>query len=295
MLLLLDRHELTVSELCSVLQLPQSTVSRHLKTLADAAWVASRRDGTSRYYALALDAAGGPRTAIWDLTRGELLARAGSDINQDTRRLERVLARRTEASKQFFASTATQWDRMRDEMFGREAFPKALLSLLPSDWVVGDLGCGTGATLSMLAPHVKRVIGVDSSEEMLASAKARLDGAKNVELHRGTLEALPIDSRELDAAVLVLVLHHLPTPGDALIEAARTLKPGGRVLIVDMAPHEDEALRTKMGHVWLGLPDEQLRRWLKQAGFENVRIDSLPAAPDSSGPALFAAVGTKKR
>jgi SAM-dependent methyltransferase len=139
------------------------------------------------------------------------------------------------------------------------------------------------------------VIGVDSSEEMLASAKARLDGARNVELHRGTLEALPIDSRELDAAVLVLVLHHLPTPGDALIEAARTLKPGGRILIVDMAPHEDEALRTKMGHVWLGLPDEQLRRWLKQAGFENVRIDLLPAATEASGPALFAAVGTKKR
>src|SRR5262245_47793916 len=152
MLLLLDRHELTVSEMCSVLQLPQSTVSRHLKTLSDAEWVASRRDGTSRYYALALGAAGGPRSAIWDLTRSELLGREGAEINQDARRLERVLARRTEASRQFFASTAAQWDRVREEMFGREAFPKAMLSLLPSEWVIGDLGCGTGATLAMIAP-----------------------------------------------------------------------------------------------------------------------------------------------
>src|SRR6185295_6361081 len=279
MLLLLDRHELTVSELCSVLQLPQSTVSRHLKTLSDAEWVASRRDGTSRYYALALDAAGGPRSVIWDLTRGQLLGRAG--VDQDVRRLERVLQRRTEASKQFFASAATQWDRVRDELFGREAFPKAMLSLLPADWTVGDLGCGTGATMAMLAPHVQRVVGVDSSEEMLASAKARLDGATNIALHRGSLEALPIDSRELDAAVFVLVLHHLPTPSQALVEAARVLKPGGRLLIVDMAPHQDEDMREKMGHVWLGFPADQMRRWLQQAGFTDIRIDPLPPTPDA--------------
>jgi ArsR family transcriptional regulator len=292
MLLLLDRHELTVSELCSVLQLPQSTVSRHLKTLSDAEWVASRRDGTSRYYALALDAAGGPRSVIWDLTRGQLLGRAG--VEQDARRLERALERRTEASKQFFASAATQWDRVRDELFGREAFPKAMLSLLPADWVVGDLGCGTGTTMAMLAPHVRRVVGIDSSEEMLASAKARLNGAANVEIHRGSLEALPVDSRVLDAAVFVLVLHHLPTPSEALVEAARVLKPGGRLLIVDMAPHENEELRQKMGHVWLGFPDDQLRRWLQHAGFSDIRIDSLPPTADASGPALFAAVATKR-
>jgi ArsR family transcriptional regulator len=294
MLLLLDRHELTVSELCSVLQLPQSTVSRHLKTLSDADWVASRRDGTSRYYALALDAAGGPRSVIWDLTRGQLLGRAGTDIGQDTRRLERVLARRTEASKQFFASAASQWDRVREELFGREAFPKAILSLLPGDWVVGDLGCGTGSTSSLLAPHVRRVIGIDSSEEMLAAAKTRLKGVLNVELHRGALEALPIDSRELDAAVFVLVLHHLPTPTEALVEAARTLKPGGRLLIVDMMPHEDEKFRHQMGHVWLGFSEEQMRRWLTQCGFEDVRVDPLPPAADATGPALFAAVGIRK-
>lgn len=293
MLLLLDRHELTVSELCAVLQLPQSTVSRHLKTLADAAWVTSRRDGTSRYYALALDGAGGPRSVLWDLTRGQLSGRAGAD--QDTRRLERVLQRRTETSQQFFASTAGQWDRVREDLFGREVFPRALLSLLPSDWVVGDLGCGTGATMSMVAPHVKQVIGIDSSEEMLAAARMRLSGFSNVELHRAPLEALPLDSRALDVATIVLVLHHLPTPSLALVEAARVLKPGGRLLILDMARHEHEEYRRQMGHVWLGFAEDQMRRWLQQAGFESIRLQPLPPATEAKGPALFAAVASKKK
>lgn len=293
MLLVLDRHELTVTELCAVLQLPQSTVSRHLKTLADAAWVTSRRDGTSRYYALALDGAGGPRSVLWDLTRGQLSGRAGAD--QDTRRLERVLQRRTETSQQFFASTAGQWDRVREDLFGREVFPRALLSLLPSDWVVGDLGCGTGATMSMVAPHVKQVIGIDSSEEMLAAARMRLSGFSNVELHRAPLEALPLDSRALDVATIVLVLHHLPTPSLALVEAARVLKPGGRLLILDMARHEHEEYRRQMGHVWLGFAEDQMRRWLQQAGFESIRLQPLPPATEAKGPALFAAVASKKK
>ena len=113
MLWLLERHELTVSELCTVLQLPQSTVSRHLRMLSDADWVRSRRDGTSRYYALALDGAGGPRSQIWDLTRAQVAKRVGAD--QDARRLQRVLTSRREASQQFFATSAGQWDRLRDE------------------------------------------------------------------------------------------------------------------------------------------------------------------------------------
>ena len=110
MLWLLDRHELTVSELCSVLQLPQSTVSRHLRLLSDAEWVTSRRDGTSRYYALALDGPAGPRAQIWELTRAQVSGRVGTD--QDARRLARVLAGRREASQQFFATSAGQWDRL---------------------------------------------------------------------------------------------------------------------------------------------------------------------------------------
>jgi ArsR family transcriptional regulator len=291
MLWLLDGHELTVSELCAVLQLPQSTVSRHLKTLADAGWVASRRDGTSRYYSLAAAGRSGAYGQIWTLTRAQLAGRPG--VEQDGRRLARVLARRRETSQQFFASSAGQWDRLRSELFGSDASWRALLGLLPAEWVVGDLGCGTGLLVTALAPHVRAVIGVDGSEEMLAAARARAADLANVDLRVGLLEDLPIDDESLDAAVMMLVLHHVPSPVPALVEARRVLKPGGRLLIVDMAPHEREEYRQQMGHVWLGFSAEQMTRFVEQAGFGGMRLASLPPATEARGPALFTASATR--
>jgi ArsR family transcriptional regulator len=290
MLWLLERHELTVSELCAILQLPQSTVSRHLKMLLDADWVTSRRDGTSRYYSIALDGAGGARTQIWDITRDSMADRAGAD--HDARRLARVLEGRREASQQFFATSAGEWDRLRDELFGRDFVPDALLGLLPSTWTVGDLGCGTGALVARLAPFVGRVIGVDASAEMLAAARERVSGLDNVELRSGSLEALPIESASLDAVTLMLVLHHVPAPAEALAEAGRVLKPGGRLLLVDMVAHEREEYRRGMGHVWLGFDEAQIRRFAGQAGLD-VRIHMLPPSADAKGPGLFAATSTK--
>jgi len=290
MLWLLAQHELTVSELCSVLQLPQSTVSRHLRLLSDADWVISRRDGTSRYYALSLDGATGPRAQIWDLTRSQMSGRA---IEQDARRLARVLAGRREASQQFFATSAGQWDRLREELFGRDVVPTALLGLLPSEWTIGDLGCGTGALLPLLAGHVSRVIGVDASTEMLAAARGRVAGLTNVDVREGSLEALPLADASLDAAVLALVLHHVPSPAEALAEAGRVLKPGGRLLIVDMTSHDREEYRQRMGHVWLGFADDQMSRFLTHAGFSGIRINALPPASEAKGPTLFAASAAK--
>lgn len=288
LLLLLEAQELTVSELCAVLQLPQSTVSRHLKTLADAGWAASRRDGTSRYYSLTLE---GDQVEMWQLARRQLLGRPG--FAHDRRRLERVLARRSETSQQFFETSAGEWDRLREELFGGAFALSALVGLLPREWVMGDLGCGTGVLLPALAPFVARVIGVDGSEVMLESAKARTRDLTNVELKRGALEALPLEDASLDAATLMLVLHHVPTPAHAIAEAARVLKPNGRLLIVDMAPHEREEYRQEMGHVWLGFSDEQLTRWLQQAGFGDIRIEPLPPSDTAKGPGLFAAVAAK--
>jgi ubiquinone/menaquinone biosynthesis C-methylase UbiE/DNA-binding transcriptional ArsR family regulator len=293
MLLLLERNELTVTELCSVLQLPQSTVSRHLKTLADASWVVSRRDGTSRYYALSLDERGAPARRLWSLLREQVSATAGAD--QDARRLKGVLSRRQSASQEFFESAAGQWDKLREELFGAASHLQALPALLDDCWVVGDLGCGTGQVASALAPFVARVIAVDRSGEMLQAARRRLRELPNVEVKRGELEALPIADAELDAATLLLVLHHLPDPGAALAEAARVLKPGGRLLISDMLPHDREEYRQQMGHVWLGFDDDQLRRLLAAAGFARVRIVPLPAHAAAKGPALFVATAVKTR
>jgi ArsR family transcriptional regulator len=291
MLWLLERQELTVSELCAILQLPQSTVSRHLKLLLDADWVLSRRDGTSRYYAIALDGGTGPRTQLWSITRDSMTDRVGA--NHDARRLARVLDSRRTASQEFFATSAGEWDRLRDELFGRDFVPEALLGLLPSTWDVADLGCGTGALVARLAPFVANVIGVDASAEMLAAARARLTRVNNVELRAGSLEALPIDSESLDAVTLMLVLHHVPAPAAALAEATRVLKPGGRLLLVDMAAHEREEYRQRMGHVWLGFDETQIRRFAGQAGLTNVQIHALTPSETAKGPVLFAASATK--
>jgi ArsR family transcriptional regulator len=291
MLALLDRQELTVTELCAVLQLPQSTVSRHLKTLADADWVSSRRDGTSRYYSLTTNGIDGAQGQIWAVTRAQIDAQPG--VRQDARRLAQVLARRRAASEQFFASAAGEWDRLRDELFGANAIPTALLGLLPSDWTVGDLGCGTGAVVSALHPFVRAVIGVDASQEMLAAARRRVPGDASVDWRQGTLEALPLESASLDAATMILVLHHLPSPAEALAEAARVLRPGGRLLVVDMTPHDREEYRSQMGHVWLGFSEEQVTRLLAAAGFDSPRIHALPPATDAKGPTLFAATAAK--
>jgi ubiquinone/menaquinone biosynthesis C-methylase UbiE/DNA-binding transcriptional ArsR family regulator len=292
LLLVLEQQELTVSELCVVLQLPQSTVSRHLKTLSDVGLVTSRRDGTSKYYTPALDQ---PHAALWQLARPEFLDRPGA--TQDARRLERVLSARRATSQKFFATSAGQWDRLRDELFGADFYVRPLLGLLPDSWVVGDLGCGTGAIVAALAAHVGSVIGVDASDEMLKAAARRLANdfadVKNVQLRQGVLEALPLQDAMLDAATLVLVLHHLAAPAVALSEAFRVLKPGGRLLIVDMAPHEREEYRQQMGHVWLGFSEEQIRRLIGHAGFSSVRVHALPAVTEARGPGLFAATGEK--
>jgi len=286
-LLLLDRHELTVAELCAVLQAPQSTVSRHLKALADAGWVTGRAEGTSRLYSVGRAEIDPPVRRLWQLVR-EQVAGVPAAI-QDARRLEGVLAERRTKSQEFFTSSAGQWDRLRTELFGRSFHLLALLGLLDDAWIVGDLGCGTGQVAMALAPVVRRVIAVDDSAAMLQAARRQVRALDNVEVRRGRLEALPIDDGALDAAVCVLVLHHVAEPETAFAEVARVLRPGGRFLLTDMMPHEREAYRQQMGHVWLGFSEEQIARYLTNAGFEDCRIRTLPAEPKAQGPSLFAA------
>jgi ArsR family transcriptional regulator len=291
LLLLLEGHELTVSELCAVLRLPQSSVSRHLKTLADDDWVASRRDGTSRFYSMPLDDLDSGASRLWPLIREQVATTATA--GQDEQRLHDVLARRRAKSEEFFAAAAAGWDRLRGDLFGDTFFLWAILGLIDPSLTVGDLGCGTGQLAETVAPHVHRVIAVDASDDMLTAARARLGKLSNVDLRKGDLEALPIPAGELDAAVMSLVLHYSPDPARALAEVARVLQPGGRVLIVDMLPHEHGEYQQQMGHVWLGFSDKQTTRFLTAAGFGNVRVRALPTDSRAKGPALFAAVATK--
>jgi ArsR family transcriptional regulator len=289
-LVLLERHEMTVGEICAVMQLPQSTVSRHLKVLADGQWVTSRREGTSRYYGLADPQEPAPRR-LWQLLREQVTATAAAD--QDARRAKTVIARRQVASQQFFESAAGRWDKLRGDLFGKVSHLHALAGFMSEDWTVGDLGSGTGQLAAAIAPFVARVIAVDRSGDMLQAARRRLREHANVEIRRGDLESLPIDDAALDAATLILVLHHLPDPAVVLTDVARVLKPGGRILIADMLSHDREEYRQQMGHVWLGFAGDHMRRLLAGAGFLNSRIVPLPPDPDSKGPALFVATGVK--
>src|SRR5438105_3591965 len=171
-LLLLDRHELTVGELCGIMQLPQSTVSRHLKALADAGWIAARAEGTSHLYTISRDELDSSARKLWSLVREQVGPTPAPA--QDQRRLQRVLAERHTKSQEFFSSSAGQWDRMRDELFGDRFHLAALGAFLGPQWTIGDLGCGTGTVSRALAPFVSRVVAVDESAAMLQAAKKRL-------------------------------------------------------------------------------------------------------------------------
>ncbi len=147
----------------------------------------------------------------------------------------------------------------------------------------------------MLAPHVGRVVAVDESASMLRAAESRLSGFRNVEFRAGELEELPIASGELDAAVLSLVLHHLAEPTRVLEEARRTLRGDGRLLIIDMRPHDRLDFKERMGHVWLGFAEEQVHAWLGHVGFSRIRIQNLTPAQGTKGPRLFAATARRCR
>ncbi|HJQ11700.1 MAG TPA: metalloregulator ArsR/SmtB family transcription factor [Gemmatimonadaceae bacterium] len=285
LLLALERNELTVNELTSILQLPQSTVSRHLKLLSAEGWVEVRAEATSRYYRIATSLDASTRR-MWQIVRDEV-ARSNA-AEQDARRMQAVLAERSTRSQQFFSSSAGQWDKMRQELFGRRV-DVALLGLLDDSWTVADLGCGTGAVAQSVAPFVERVIAIDESAAMLNAARKRLHGITNVDIRNGRLESLPVGDGEVDVVLLFLVLHYVADPQRVIDEAVRVLKPRGRLLVLDMMPHDRQDLRQTMGHVWQGFDRGVVGAWMDSAGLGDFRYHALPADPDAKGPLLFTA------
>ncbi|MEO6447221.1 MAG: metalloregulator ArsR/SmtB family transcription factor [Gemmatimonadaceae bacterium] len=290
LLLVLERQELTVGELCAIVQLPQSSVSRHLKVLGDEGWVISRADGTSRYYRVGEMPDEWTRR-LWCVVRDSVSSSAAAE--QDRQREVSVLAGRRARSREFFAAVGQEWLSLRVELFGTGVDLSLAFALLDRDAVVGDLGCGTGHFSARLAPHVRRVVAVDASAEMLHAARERLAHHTNVELHLGELEQLPIPDASLDLATLSLVLHYVATPARAIAEAYRVLRPGGRLVIMDMMPHERDDLQQRMGHLWRGFAADDVVGWLVQAGFTDARYAPLAADETARGPVLFTAGGRR--
>ena len=284
LLTLLERHELSVGELVAIVQLPQPTVSRHLKVLSDEGWIRARREGTARHYRMVTELESSARD-LWSVVRaaiGDTRWRSA-----DAERAEVVLSARKEAARRFFSETAAEWDALRGELYGPRAEWSAMLGFLDPDWTFGDLGTGTGALAGAVAPFVRHVIGVDHSPEMLQAARERLAGHANVELREGDLESLPLDPCCLDVAVLSFVLHFTVDPRRALAEAHRVLRPGGVLVVVDMREHDREEYRDTMGHLWTGFSEDDMAEWTRAAGFQSYTHTELRPDPAATGPLLF--------
>jgi SAM-dependent methyltransferase len=294
LLVLLEDQELSVSDLAGILQTPQSSVSRHLKPLAEQGWIVSRSERTANLYRMANGELPEPARRLWELSRQEI---AGwPQLAHDRLRLAQRLAERQPDARALFAGMAGEWERLRTELYGDRFTAAALTALLPADWVVADLACGAGSVTVRLAPFVSRVIAVDGSPEMLAAACQRARGLgplENIEFHEADLTALPIAGGSCDAALLLLALTHLESPASALAEMARILRPGGRAVVVDLLHHDRDDFRRRMGQLRNGFGEGELAALLAGAGLTAVTCSPLSPEPEAKGPALLLSTGTR--
>jgi len=291
LLSILAEHELGVSDLCEVVQMPQSTVSRHLKILADEGWAISRRQGTTNLYQVVLDELDQPQRELWLIARDQ--ASDWATLKQDRLRLQQLVSNKHQDAGAFFADAAEHWDAIRHELYGNTFTTAAMLGLIPSDWVIADLGCGSGATANELSPFVKQIIGVDGSVAMLKAARERTHARTNIDFRQGDLTELPMDATSVDAALCVIVLTYIQDAAKAVREMARVIKPGGRAVIIDLLAHNREPFRRQMGQVHSGFTTDALTQLLQDAGLTVSACRPLPPSPDATGPALLIATATK--
>lgn len=280
LLALLAEAELTVSELVTILGQSQPRISRHLKLLAEAGLVERHREGSWVFFRAAQS---GPvaelaRDLLAKLTAGE------APLAADRARLAEVRQARAEQAARYFAAHAADWDELRSMHIPEERVETAVRKAAegrPFDALL-DLGTGTGRMIELLAPLAMRVVGIDQSPQMLSLARVRIEraGLRNVQLRQGDIYAMPVEPNAFDLAVMHQVLHYLDDPLRAIREAARALRPGGRLLIVDFAPHEEEALRTAHAHRRLGFAPDEVASFMAAAGLELIARDDL--SPQSS-------------
>jgi ArsR family transcriptional regulator len=259
----LNRYELNVNELMTIMDMGQSRISRHLKILSSAALLAWRRDGLWVFYRVADSGAGRdfadavlPFVAEGELFRADLGMAAG------------VIEERSRSTRTFFNAIAEDWDQLSRDILGDFDLPRAVAAFLPPDAVAVDLGCGTGHVLEAMLPRASEVIGVDGSARMLELARRRFAAdASRVSLRIGDLEHLPLRDREADFISINMVLHHLSTPAAALEEARRVLRPGGTLVVTDFDRHDNESMRSAYGDRWLGFSAGALADAIAGAGF----------------------------
>jgi len=271
--------ELTVTELTHILGQSQPRVSRHLKLLCEAGLLDRYREGTWAFYRLAESGA----CAALARTLVDLVPEDDAKLALDLARLEQIKQARARAAADYFRANADQWDRIRSLYVPEAEVERALLRLLSGarGGDLLDIGTGTGRVLEVFAPYVQRGLGIDFSHDMLRVARANLEnaGIRHCQVRHGDMYGLAVPNESFDAAVLHQVLHFAEDPQAALREAARVLRPGAMLAVVDFAAHDLAFLRERHQHRWLGFEEAELKTWCRGAGLETGPVERLAGDP----------------
>ena len=278
---LLRHGECSVSDLCEILGQSQPRISRHLRLLGDSGLITRHREGTWAFHRLTVD------PSLTPIIDASIPDDEDAVLRSDLERLGEVRVRRAAAAHDHFAAIAPLWDTERSLLVDDEIIEARLLDIIGDDeaGTVVDVGTGTGRMLVLPADRAQRLIGLDTNHSMLSVARANLDraGIHHAELHHGDLHNPPTGLPGGDLVIVHQVLHHLDDPDRALTHIARLVSPGGRVVIVDLAPHSDETMRTRHAHRRLGFSNEQIDAWLAEAGCSEPEIDTVTPEHHTSG------------
>jgi len=292
-LALLEREELAVQEIMTVLGMAQSRVSRHLAILREAGLLEDRRDGTFVFYRFVP-----PQEAPWRDTWALVVKNLRGDaiVERDAAALVRVMESRSERTRSFFDSVGPEWDALR-KVFNDDALrARAVSRLIDPHLVVADIGTGTGILAIELARLGVRVVAVDDSSRMIDAARSKTEAEPDlqIEFRHGEASALPLSDGEVNAAFAHMVLHYLPSPSEAIAEMARVVAPGGTVVTVDFVPHQHEWMREELGVSWLGFSAEEVAGWFLAVGLIDFRLEEHAGLASSRDlPATFIASGRR--
>jgi ArsR family transcriptional regulator len=280
LLALFTKAELTVTEVTQIMRQSQPRVSRHLKLLCDAGLIERAKEGAWVFYRLA---EGGPGRELAQKL-SEIFPRSDAILRRDLEKLEEVRRQRHEEAQSYFAANAAEWDRIRALHIEEEQVERVVMDFVGPASIDSylDLGTGTGRMLELVAPQAARAIGVDVNNEMLGIARARIEqaGLMHAQVRRADLFQLPFADHSFSLITLHQVLHYLEDPYAAVAEAARVLQPGGKVVIVDFAPHDLEFLRDEHQHRRLGFAEREVAQWCRAAGLTLGSTRTLP--PDNA-------------
>jgi SAM-dependent methyltransferase len=268
---LLTLGSFNVQELTSVFGTSQSTISHHLKSLQAAGVLRGRKDGTWSYFSIASQT---PEGLLARELSEKVATEEGTPYSDDLTQGRELLNRRRDKSKLLFDSLAHSWPELRQEAHGNVSFLDELASRIPTDEILLELGCGSGALFEKLLPRSAATIGVDSSPAMLEQAR-KVTGKDKVDLRLGLLEHLPVADESVDRAVAYMVLHHVAEIERALADTLRVLRPGGTLMLVERSAYNSAAMRERFGEQWVDFSAEQLRELVASAGFRDVVQEEL--------------------